>query len=308
MVNRRSTGGKTLPARRVQFKEAEFALHSRNNLYAADLASRGINATSAYNELRGMLENYDQRNHIVGLEKGLSVIECFDERNKKLTIADVATRLGLSRAAARRCLLTLTHLGYAEYDGKFFRLTVRAMRLGYAYLSSTTVPHILQPYMERLSADTKESCSAAILDDREIVFIARATIKRILSSAVNIGTRLPAYCTSLGRILLAALPEEEALSIINRSDKHRLTSHTLYQAESLIEELQKTRSQGYCVVSEELELGLLSLAVPVINTSGTVVAAMSISTQPHRIPPKRFVKEFLPKLRGVQKTVQGLIV
>ena len=157
-----------------------------------------------------MTTSYDQRNHIVGLEKGLAVIVCFDETHQKLTIAEVAQAVGLSRAAARRCLLTLTRLGYAEYDGKFFRLTVHAMRLGYAYLASTTTTQILQTAVERLSGETNESCSAAVLDGNEMVYVARAAVKRILSISVNVGTRLPLYCTSMGKVLLAALEPEAA--------------------------------------------------------------------------------------------------
>src|SRR5262245_59608499 len=151
------------------------------------------------------------RDFILGLKKGLAVIECFDDEHERLTSADVAAKTGLSRAAARRCLLTLHKLGYANYDGKLFMLAPRVMRLGYAYLLSASLPQLLQPFLEHLSEQVHESSSAAILEGEEIVYLARAATRRIMSSGLCIGTRLPTYCTSMGRVLLAGLPPGEAM-------------------------------------------------------------------------------------------------
>ncbi len=249
---------------------------------------------------------YDQRNHIVGLEKGLSVIECFNDSRQKLTIAEVAQAVGLSRAAARRCLLTLSHLGYAEYDGKFFRLTVRALRLGYAYLASTTNPQILQTYVEYLSAKINESCSAAILDGNEMVYVARAAVKRILSINVNVGTRLPLFCTSLGRVLLAGLEPAEAERRLEVSSRPEFTEHTITSIPLLKRQIAQVRLDGYCLVEEELQLGLISLAVPVFNSAGRTVASICISSQPHRINAEAMIRDYLPQLLETQKALSSL--
>ncbi len=250
---------------------------------------------------------YDQRNHIVGLEKGLAVIECFDENHQKLTIAEVAQTVGLSRAAARRCLLTLTRLGYAEYDGKFFRLTVHAMRLGYAYLASTTTPQILQTAVERLCGETNESCSAAVLDGNEMVYVARAAVKRILSISVNVGTRLPLYCTSMGKVLLAAMEPEAAEQLLESASRLEYTQHTITSMPVLGKKLAQVRIEGYCLVEEELQIGLISLAAPVFNSAGRCVAAISVSSQPHRMSPNQMLKDYLPKLLQVQEMLSDLI-
>jgi IclR family pca regulon transcriptional regulator len=254
-----------------------------------------------------MTKPYDQRNHIVGLEKGLAVIECFDADHKKLTIAEVAVAIGLSRAAARRCLLTLTHLGYAEYDGKFFRLTVHAMRLGYAYLASTTNPQILQTFVERLSEETNESSSAAILDGNEMVYVARAAVKRILAINVSVGTRLPLYCTSLGRVLLAGLDPADAERRLESTPRTEYTEHTITSLPELRRQLAQVRTGGYCLVEEELQLGLISLAVPVFNSAGQTVASICVGSRPHRMTAKQMLKDYLPKLLRAQEDLSSLI-
>jgi IclR family pca regulon transcriptional regulator len=254
-----------------------------------------------------MNKPYDQRNHLAGLEKGLAVIECFDATHQKLTIAEVAQAVGLSRAAARRCLLTLTHLGYADYDGKFFRLTVHAMRLGYAYLASTTMPQILQTFVERLSEETNESSSAATLDGSEMVYVARAAVKRILAINVNVGTRLPLFCTSLGRVLLAALDPRDAESRLASTPRPEFTEHTITSLPQLRRQLADVRANGYCLVEEELQLGLISLAVPVHNSSGRTVASICVTSQPHRTSAKQMLKEYLPKLLKNQEALSTMI-
>jgi len=250
---------------------------------------------------------YDRKNHIVGLEKGLGVIECFDDNNQKLTAAEVARKLNLSRAAARRCLLTLNYLGYADYDGKFFRLTVRALRLGYAYLSSTPLPQLLQLHVERLCDEIHESCSAAILDNDEVVYVARATVKRILASGVSVGSRLPAFCTSTGRILLVAKSTEDARAILAAANRPHLTPRTVTDVDQIMVLLDRVRIDGYCLVEEELEMGLLSLSVPVYSSAGVVVAALNIGVQSQRVSATQLLEEFLPKLTSIQKTVADFI-
>lgn len=244
---------------------------------------------------------------MLGLEKGLAVIACFDGRNTRLTIADVARMTGLSRATARRCLITLARIGYAETDGRHFTLTPRVLQLGYAYLSSTPLTAVLQNALERLSEEIGESSSASLLDGRDIVYVARAATKRIMSVGLSVGSRLPAYCTSMGRVLLAALPEEEARRRVEASDRRPLTRATATTVEAVMARVAAARAAGYAVIDQELEVGLTSIAVPVIDREGKVVAAINVGTQATRFPPGVIVAEILPKLLAVQGELARIV-
>ncbi|HVY59793.1 MAG TPA: IclR family transcriptional regulator C-terminal domain-containing protein [Xanthobacteraceae bacterium] len=247
------------------------------------------------------------RNFMVGLGKGLAVIECFDERRERLTISEVADMTKLSRAAARRCLLTLQALGYAQYDGKFFRLTPRVLRLGYAFLASAQLPRLLQPFLDRLSEEFSESCSASILGESEIVYIARSAKQRIMSVDLGVGSRLPAYCTSMGRVLLAALDPEEAKRRLLAGERRKLTAHTHTSIEELMEILAQVRAQGYCVIDQELEVGLVSIAVPVFDASGRTATAINMGAQSARIPASELPGRVLGRLLEAQRMLQPLI-
>ncbi|CAN5317033.1 IclR family transcriptional regulator [soil metagenome] len=247
------------------------------------------------------------RDHMAALEKGLAVIECFDAAHDKLTIADVARATDLSRAAARRCLLTLTKLGYAEFDGKFFRLTPRVLRLGHAWLASTALPQLVQPFLERLSEETHESSSACLLDGHEIVYIARSAQRRIMSVGLSVGTRLPAFCTSMGRVLLAFREPEDAQARIRAGKPRARTQHTVTDPAQLADILAGVREQGYCIVDQELELGLISLAMPLFNARGEVIAAFNISGQVQRRSAAEMIAHVLPRLRGMQAMLRPLI-
>ncbi|MBN9437646.1 IclR family transcriptional regulator C-terminal domain-containing protein [Bosea sp. (in: a-proteobacteria)] len=244
---------------------------------------------------------------MAALEKGLAVIECFDARHDRLTIAEVARATDLSRAAARRCLLTLTRIGYAEFDGKFFRLTPRVLRLGYAWLSSTALPKLVQPFLERLSEETHESCSASLLDGHEIVYIARSAQRRIMSVGLSTGSRLPAFCTSMGRVLLAALDPEEARARILAGKPNALTPHTVTEIGKLMEILAQVRTEGHAIVDQELELGLVSLAMPLVDGRGQVAAAFNLSVQSQRVAGDEIETNLLPRMRAMQKLLQPLI-
>ncbi|KUL95169.1 IclR family transcriptional regulator [Bosea sp. WAO] len=244
---------------------------------------------------------------MAALEKGLAVIECFDAGHDRLTIAEVARATDLSRAAARRCLLTLTSIGYAEFDGKFFRLTPRVLRLGYAWLSSTALPKLVQPFLERLSEETHESSSASLLDGHEIVYIARSAQRRIMSVGLSVGSRLPAFCTSMGRVLLAALDPEEARARILAGRPSPLTPNTVTEIEPLMAKLVEVRAQGHAIVDQELELGLVSLAMPLVNGRGQVAAAFNLSVQSQRVAGDEIETNLLPRMRAMQKLLQPLI-
>ncbi len=215
---------------------------------------------------------------VQSLARGLAVIRVFDGDNVELTLADVARRAGIPRAAARRFLLTLETLGYVRFDGRVFRLTPRVLELGFSYLSSLSLAEVAQPRIEDLSRTLDESVSAAVLDEGDVVYVARAQTRRIMSVRITIGTRFPAYATSMGRVLLAALPDGEADALIAASSPHPLTDRTLTDPGALRAELARVREQGWALVDGELEVGLRSIAVPVCGRGGAVVAAINVST------------------------------
>jgi len=244
---------------------------------------------------------------IQGLAKGLAVIEVFDAAHARLSITDVAELTGLERATARRCLLTLTSLGYASYDGKFFMLTPRVLRLGHSYLAATPLPGIIQPFLERLTAATGESASASVLDGTDILYIARASLRRVMSINLSPGTRLPAYCSSMGRVLLAAMPPAAARGLLERSERPANTPKTKTDLTALMDELALVARQGYAVIDEELELGLRSIALPLLNARGETVAALNIGAQAARIGVDAMVAQYLPQMRAVQQELQPLL-
>lgn len=244
---------------------------------------------------------------IGGFAKGLRVIEAFGEATPRLAIADVAKTTGLDRATARRCLLTLSELGYAEYDGKFFALTPKILRLGHAYLSATPLPKIAQPFLDRLSEEVGQSASASVLDGTEVVYIARASHRRVMSINLMPGSRLPAYCASMGRILLAALPEEEARQILERTAIRAFTPFTRTDPDELLGELARVRAQGYAVIDQELELGLCSIAVPLIGERGRIVAALNVGASAAQIPAGELAKRFLPALQTIAQDLRPLL-
>ena len=231
----------------------------------------------------------DARNHVQSLARGLAVLTAFDADHRELTLADVARRTDLSRAAARRFLLTLTDLGFVRTDGKQFALTPQVLRLGAAYLTSLGLPEIAAPHLERLSATVGESSSCAVLDGDDVVYVARVATRRIMSVGIAVGTRFPAYATSMGRVLLAGLPEPELDDYLARTDRSRLTPTTLVDEPALRDELARVRDQGWAFVDEELEIGLRSLAAPVLDARGLVRASVNVSMSgaPTDLEPKR---------------------
>lgn len=248
-----------------------------------------------------------EKDVIAGFAKGLLVIEAFGSGGESLTITEAASRTGLERATARRCLLTLVRAGYAEYDGKFFKLTPRTLRLGFAYLAATPLPRLVQPFLEQLSIDTGESCSCSLLDGSEIVYVARASPRRVMSIGLALGSRLPAYCASMGRVLLAALPPAEARARIEACPLRALTPRTLTDPAALLAEVAETARRGYCVVDEELEIGLRSIAIPLVDRGGRTVAAINVGVQASHVPAPDMPARFLPRLRATQRDLAPLL-
>lgn len=243
-----------------------------------------------------------------GFAKGLSVLEAFGRGRERLTIAEVARLTGLDRATSRRCLITLSRLGYACHDGRAYSLTVRVLALGHAYLASTPLPDQIRPFLDRLAASLDESCSCSVLDGTEIVYIARAAQRRVMSIGLGVGSHLPAYCSSMGRVLLAALPEAAVLDNLARTDLRGLTPRTLVDRNALLAEIGRVRAQGYAIIDEELEMGLRSIAVPILNTAGRVVAAINTGAQTSRVSVAQLRDEVLPKLLDVQAKLARVVV
>ncbi|TQM14155.1 IclR family transcriptional regulator domain-containing protein [Pseudonocardia kunmingensis] len=233
--------------------------------------------------------------HVRSLDRGLAVIRAFDAEHPEQSLSDVARRTGLTRAAARRFLLTLAELGYVRTDGKLFALTPRVLELGYAYLSSLSLPEVAAPHLEALVREVQESASVSVLDGADVVYVARVPTSRIMTVAITIGTRLPAFATSMGRVLLAALPPDERARLLSTAPARPLTERTITDPDALGRELDAVREAGYCVVDQELELGLRSISVPVRDRNGEVVAAANVST---RAGSRDVVRDVLPALRA----------
>lgn len=247
------------------------------------------------------------RDFVASLEKGLSVIEAFDASRPRLTLSDIAKITGITRAAARRYLRTLTRLNYADFDGRYFSLSPRILRLGYAYLSSASPSMRLQPFLERISEETGESSSAALLDGDEIVYIARSATRRIMSIGLGVGSRLPAYCTSLGRAILAYQPEPEIETYLENVRLEARTPKTITSKTELRAVLKATREQGFALVNEELEFGLRSIAVPVVQKDGHVAIALNLSAQAGRVSAEEMKKRFLPSLKAASDSLRYML-
>lgn len=230
------------------------------------------------------------------LARGLSVIRSFSADAPQQTLSEVARSTGLTRATARRLLLTLEELGYIRSDGRNFELTARILDIGYSYVASLNLNDIAQPYLESLSETVRESSSVSVLDDTDIVYIARVPTKRIMTVAIGLGSRFPAFQTSMGRVLLAELGDDEALDRFNRSDRSRLTEYTVTSDKALLERLHAVREQGWALVDQELEIGVRSVAAPLRDAAGTAIAAVNVSTHVGRTYRREITEEFLPRL------------
>ena len=251
--------------------------------------------------------NGDRRSSdfVQSLERGLAVIRAFDGEHRELSLSDVARATGLTRAAARRFLLTLVKLGYVGFDGKLFSLRPRVLELGFAYLSSLTLPEVAQPHMEKLVAQVNESSSVSVLDDTEVVYVARVPTRRIMTITIAVGTRLPAYATSMGRVLLAGLEPDELEERLGRTDLRALTSRTVTDPARLREILDGVRRQGYAMVDQELEDGLRSAAVPLRDGAGSVIAALNVSVHASRATLQTLKREFLPLALQTAAAIEG---
>jgi IclR family pca regulon transcriptional regulator len=239
------------------------------------------------------------------LERGIAVIQVFSRERPALTLSEVARLTNITRATARRILLTLEKLGHVHSDGKHFSLTPRVLSLGWAYLASLNLPELATPLMEDLVEQTKESCSMATLDPPDIVYVARVPTRRIMTVALGVGARLPAHATSMGRVLLAGLDDEELERFLEQTALERFTENTITDPRRLHEAVLETREQGWAIVDQELEVGLRSAAAPVRTSPVGTVAAINVSAAALRVSLEDFRERFLPALRETAAAISA---
>ncbi len=245
--------------------------------------------------VRGMPSGHRSEN-LQSLERGLAVLQVFSSETPQLTLSDVARRAGTTRATARRILHTLASLGFMRVDGRLFSLTPRVLSLGWGYLSSLNLWDIAQPFMEELVEKTHESCSAATLDLPDVVYVARVPTRRIMTIALGVGSRLPAHATSMGRVLLADLPDTELDAFLASGRFESRTDRTTVEPDELRTQLGRVREQGWAMVDQELELGLRSIAAPVRGADGRAVAALNLAAAAPRVGLEELRGHFLPLL------------
>jgi IclR family pca regulon transcriptional regulator len=241
---------------------------------------------------------------MAGLAKGLAIIEAFNASTTRMTVSDAAHLTELSRPAARRCLLTLVDLGYLGHDGKFFTPLPRMLRLGSAYLSTSSLTQIAQPLLASARDELQESISLAVLDEGYSVFIARAEAIRIVSTGVKLGGRLPAYCSATGRVLLSGFSEDEIRHHLDSVPMKQLTRRTLADTDLVLQAVKRAAQDGYAISNEELEIGMSAMAVPVRNRSGEIEAALSVSVFSGRVGLTTLAQTFLPVLLELASRLQ----
>lgn len=245
--------------------------------------------------------------YIAGMAKGMAVLESFDTERQRLNATLAAQRAGLTRAAARRHLLTLAHLGYLETDGSYFWLAPKVLRFSGSYLASARLPRALQPTLNRLAAQTGESFSAVVLDQDQVVIIARSGPTRLLAYGLHLGARLPAHATSTGRVLLAAKPKRDFQEWMKGRELSRLTARTVVDPRRFRAIVEEVRSQDWCVSSEEHELGVHALAVPLRNMEGRTVAALNVVAAPHRLEQEALHRDLLPLMLEAGRELRPLL-
>jgi IclR family transcriptional regulator, pca regulon regulatory protein len=245
-----------------------------------------------------------ERNFVQSLDRGLSVIRALSVPGPGLTLADVARETGLARAAARRFLLTLHELGYVRVDDRRFSLTPRVLELGYSYLSSLSLPEVAQPHLRDLVQRVNESSSVSVLDGFDVVYVAREPTRRIMTVSISVGTRFPAYATSMGRVLMSGLAEAVLDEFLARAELLPLTGSTVTDPASLKQEIARVRERGWAMVDQELETGLRSVAAPIRDPRGKVVAAVNLSAHASRTTLEAMRRELLPPLQHTAGAIE----
>jgi IclR family pca regulon transcriptional regulator len=247
------------------------------------------------------------QNYIAAIARGLSVIRSFADQQDELTMGEIAKLLGLSRATVRRCLMTLLALGYVDTNGRYYRLTAQVLSLSKSYYTSNPLPRVVQPFIEQVSRSLSESCSVSVLINDEVIYVARSRLKRAASIHRNVGQNLPAYCTSMGRVLLANLEDSELDAYFRRVVLKKFTSETVVNETRLRNLLVRIRHREFCFIDCEFEEDLRGIAVPLRNSSGKIVASAHISTEAHRTTKDTMHSDFLPVLRKAVSQMQPFL-
>lgn len=242
--------------------------------------------------------------YIQSLHRGLDVIRTFDADHSTMSLAQAAERAGLSRAVVRRLLMTLEYLGYVRREGRRFSLTPRVLDLGFSYLSSLTVASLALPFMEALSNEVDESCSLAVLEEYDVVYVQRVAVRKVMTISLGVGARLPAYCTSMGRALVASLEEGTRNRWLRALKPQERTQFTLTDRTTLQKELERVRTRGYAYVEQELEEGLCSVAVPIRGAGGAAIAALNVGMSFRVGARTRALKKVLPALRSAAQRIE----
>lgn len=245
--------------------------------------------------------------YVQSFARGLQVIRSFSAQAPRQTLSDVAAATGLTRAGARRILLTLQTLGYVENDGRLFALTPRILDLGFAYLSSMPIWSLAEPELEALARQVQESCSIAVLDGTDVVYVMRVPVQKIMRVTLGVGSRLPAWCTSMGRLLLGGLPPEQARERLAASQIQAFTRHTLTDPAAIEARIAQARRQGWTLTNQELEEGMISIAAPIVDRAGRVVAALNISGQANRTSAKVMQDTMLPPLQAAAQRISAML-
>ncbi|MGH8616287.1 MAG: IclR family transcriptional regulator domain-containing protein [Burkholderiales bacterium] len=244
------------------------------------------------------------RDTVQSLERGLAVIRSLGDSHGQ-TLADVAKRTGMTRAAARRFLLTLEALGYVGRHGNDFHLLPKTLELGYSYLASQSLAQVAQPHLQKLANELGESCSVLVLDRHSIIYVARVTVNRLVGANLSVGSTLPAYCTSAGRLLLAALPEAALRAYLRDGGFEKLTPKTLVTPAALRREIDRARRQGWYLINEELEHGARALSVPLHDDTGGTIAAINLSCYAGRVQPETMTGKFLPRMLAAAEAIDA---
>jgi len=271
-------------------------------------AKKVVPQRSAVGAGEGFATQAGNPDFVLSLARGLRVIESFEGYVEGRSIVEIARSTQLSRAAIRRLLLTLELLGYVERSRQVYRLKTQVLRLGFSFLSSSSVVEAARPVLERITEVLHESSSMAMLDRGEIVYVARSAASRVLAAGLSVGSRLPAYCTSMGRVLLAALPEAELDAYLRNLKPKAYTAKTIVKIPQLRNAIRWAGKHGYAIVNEELEAGLRSIAVPVYSRSERIVAAINIGTHVSRVDQNALVKNCLPALQNGAHALRDILI
>ena len=249
----------------------------------------------------------DRQHLIEGLGKGLRVLECFSDQHPRLTATEAGALAGLTRTAARRYLLSLVHFGYADTDGKHYWLRPRVLRIGQTYLESARLPRLVMPFLQRLSVQTGETGNLSVLEDHDVVYLARSNSPRVLSIGFHTGARIPAHCVSPGPVLLSQLEPRVLAAWLAEHDFSRFTAHTITSRSNFEQAVGLARQQGYGATDQFINLGISGLSVPLLSRKGLCVGALSLTYQRESYPGESALQKLLPGLKDIAETLRSLV-